>query len=153
MDPITTAIIAGAAVALKDTAETAVKDSYQALKQALTRWFADKPEAQTVLQQIEQHPEDAKAQHSLEVIITTQQQTTPPQDDLRPLIAALVQALQQHSQSQDPQRIGVLIEALKTKDLKFGHVQPPQQTGIGVKMGTVKAESVTFDKVGSLGEP
>ncbi len=153
MDPLTTAIIVGATAALKDTAQTAVKDAYQALKQALTRWFGDKEEAKVVLQKVEQHPDDAKAQHELETVVTTQKHTAPPQEDLHALIEALVKAIQQHGQSQDQQRIGVLIEALETKDLKFGHIQPPQQPGIGVKIGKAEAESVTFGNIGGVGEP
>lgn len=150
MDPLTTAIIAGATAALAETTQTAIKDAYQGLKGALIRWFADRAEAQAALQKIEQSPDDAQAQQALDVIVLSQQQTSPPQDDLRPLLTALVNAIQQHGQPPEQQRIGVLIEALKNKDLKFGSVQTPAQPGIGVKIGTAEAESISF---GSVGEP
>jgi hypothetical protein len=60
MDPVTlivTALVAGAAAGLKDAAGSAVKDAYTGLKGLLTRKFADRSVAQTVLDEHEQQPD------------------------------------------------------------------------------------------------
>ena len=60
MDPVSlivTALTAGAAVALKDTASQAVKDAYGGLKTLIQNRFAGKPEAEMALTQIEKKPE------------------------------------------------------------------------------------------------
>src|SRR4051812_23169941 len=60
MDPISLLVAAlstGAAAALKDTAETAVKDAYAGLKTLLMRRLAGDPQAEAQLERIEQEPE------------------------------------------------------------------------------------------------
>ena len=60
MDPITlilTALAAGAALGLKDTASAAVKDAYTALKALVKRRFGGRPEAELVLAQHERAPD------------------------------------------------------------------------------------------------
>lgn len=60
MEPVSlivTALTAGAAVALKDTASQAVKDAYGGLKTLIQKRFAGQPEAEMALAQIEKKPE------------------------------------------------------------------------------------------------
>jgi hypothetical protein len=60
MDPITlilTALTAGAATSVKDTASAAIKDSYTGLKALIQRKFEGKPKAQTALVDYEEDPE------------------------------------------------------------------------------------------------
>lgn len=60
MEPVSlivTALTAGAAVALKDTASQAVKDAYSGLKTLIQKRFADKTSAQTALVEHEKDPE------------------------------------------------------------------------------------------------
>jgi hypothetical protein len=64
MDPITliaTALAAGAALGLKDTAASAVKDAYAALKALVRRRLASRPDAEVVLARHEQAPETWQA--------------------------------------------------------------------------------------------
>jgi hypothetical protein len=64
MDPITlilTALVTGAAAALKPTAEQAVKDAYAGLKTLLQRKFAGKPAAETALTEYVEEPDIWKA--------------------------------------------------------------------------------------------
>jgi hypothetical protein len=59
MDPLSVimeALGAGASAALKDSASQAVKDAYASLKSLVQRHFANKPEAQTALEQYEKKP-------------------------------------------------------------------------------------------------
>lgn len=52
MDPVTlilTALSAGAAASVKDTASTAIKDAYSGLKALIKQKFADKPKAEAAL--------------------------------------------------------------------------------------------------------
>jgi hypothetical protein len=60
MDPLTlilTALTAGAAASMKDTASTAVKDAYTGLKALVLRKFEDKPKAAAALAEHEEDPE------------------------------------------------------------------------------------------------
>jgi hypothetical protein len=60
MDPITlilSSLAAGAAAAAKDTASTAVKDAYQALKSLVQHHFSGKSEAEVALANYEKKPE------------------------------------------------------------------------------------------------
>src|SRR5689334_20841802 len=64
MDPITlivTALAAGAALGLKDTASTAVTDAYAGLKALVTRKLAGRPAADVVLSGHEKAPETWQA--------------------------------------------------------------------------------------------
>jgi hypothetical protein len=64
MDPITlivTALAAGAALGLTDTASSAVKDSYAGLKALVRRRLAGRPDAELVLARHEQTPETWQA--------------------------------------------------------------------------------------------
>ncbi len=59
MDPVTlivTALAAGAAAALKDTASQAVKDAYAGLRALVQQRLAGKPAAETALAQYEAKP-------------------------------------------------------------------------------------------------
>ena len=61
MDPISlilTALAAGAAAALKDTAGQAVKDAYSGLKALLKRKLGEEPIAQEVIERHEEAPGD-----------------------------------------------------------------------------------------------
>ncbi len=60
MDPVTlivAALVAGAAVGLKDTASSAVKDAYNGLKGLVQRKLADRPDSELVLARHEQDPQ------------------------------------------------------------------------------------------------
>ncbi|OLE37325.1 MAG: hypothetical protein AUI36_26570 [Cyanobacteria bacterium 13_1_40CM_2_61_4] len=60
MDPTTlilTALTAGAAASVKDTASAAIKDSYSGLKALIQRKFRDQPKAQTALDEYEADPD------------------------------------------------------------------------------------------------
>lgn len=60
MDPIyliESALVAGAAASTQDTANQVVKDAYNSLKTLLSRFFADKPKAQVILDEHESDPE------------------------------------------------------------------------------------------------
>ena len=60
MDPVTlieTALVTGAAVSAKDTANMAVKDAYSGLKALIVRLFSGKPKAQETLADHEADPE------------------------------------------------------------------------------------------------
>ncbi|SRR6266487_5202119 len=64
MDPITlilTALTAGVAASAKDTASTAIKDSYNGLKALIQRKFAGKPAAEMALKEHEKKPDVWKA--------------------------------------------------------------------------------------------
>ncbi len=64
MEPTTliiSALAAGAAAALKETASQAVKDAYAGLKALVQKRFAGRPEAETALSQHEKKPEVWKA--------------------------------------------------------------------------------------------
>jgi hypothetical protein len=71
MDPlafIVTAIVAGAAVAAKDTAAQAVKDAYEGLKTLIKRKFGGEPNAgdlDAAMRQVEKKPEDQSRQNVL----------------------------------------------------------------------------------------
>ena len=63
MDPTTlilTALATGASVAAKDTASDIIKDTYRGLKALVQRKFADKPEAQVLVEKHEQEPDKVK---------------------------------------------------------------------------------------------
>jgi hypothetical protein len=60
MDPLTlilSALTAGIAASVKDTASTAVTDAYNGLKTLIQRKFADQPKAQTALVEYEEDPD------------------------------------------------------------------------------------------------
>jgi hypothetical protein len=60
MDPVTlilTALTAGAAASVKDSASAAIKDSYTGLKALIQRKFEGKPKAQAALVDYEEDPE------------------------------------------------------------------------------------------------
>lgn len=60
MDPLTlilTALTAGLAASVKDTASTAVKDAYIGLKTLIQHKFEDKPKAQAALVEYEEDPD------------------------------------------------------------------------------------------------
>jgi len=64
MDPVTlilTALAAGAAASVKDTANQAVKDAYNGLKTLIKNKFAGKPDAEMALAQHEKKPDVWKA--------------------------------------------------------------------------------------------
>jgi hypothetical protein len=64
MDPITlivTALAAGAALGVKDSASSAVKDAYAGLKALVRKRLAGRPDAEVVLARHEQAPETWKA--------------------------------------------------------------------------------------------
>jgi hypothetical protein len=64
MDPVTlilTALVAGAAASVKDTANQAVKDAYNGLKDLIKRKFAGKPTAEVALMEHEKKPDVWKA--------------------------------------------------------------------------------------------
>ena len=64
MDPITlivTALAAGAALGLKDTASSAVRDAYVGLKALVRKTLAGRPDAEVVLSQYEKAPETWQA--------------------------------------------------------------------------------------------
>jgi hypothetical protein len=64
MDPITlivTALAAGAALGLKDTASSAVKDAYAGLKVLVRKRLAGRPDAEVVLARHEKAPETWQA--------------------------------------------------------------------------------------------
>lgn len=60
MDPVTlilTALVAGAAVGMKDTASSAIKDAYNGLKGLVKRKLAGRPGGELVLDRYEQDPQ------------------------------------------------------------------------------------------------
>ena len=60
MDPVTlivTALAAGASAALKDTTSDAIREAYNGLKSLLRRKLADRPAAQSALEQHEEAPD------------------------------------------------------------------------------------------------
>lgn len=64
MDPITvivTALAAGAALGITDTASSAVKDAYAALRALVKKRFAGRPDAELVLAKHEKAPETWQA--------------------------------------------------------------------------------------------
>ena len=64
MDPITlivTALAAGAALGVTDTASSAVKDAYAGLKALVGKRFAGRPDAELVLAKYEKAPETWQA--------------------------------------------------------------------------------------------
>ena len=64
MDPITlivTALAAGAALGVKDTASSAVKDAYAGLKALVRKRLAGRPDAEVVLARHEQAPQTWQA--------------------------------------------------------------------------------------------
>ena len=64
MDPITlivTALAAGAALGLKDTASSAVRDAYAELKALMTKRLAGRPDAEVVLARYEKAPKTWQA--------------------------------------------------------------------------------------------
>jgi hypothetical protein len=64
MDPITlivTALAAGAALGVKDTASSAVKDAYAGLKALVRKRLAGRPDAELVLARYEKAPEPWQA--------------------------------------------------------------------------------------------
>ena len=64
MDPITvivTALAAGAALGITDTAASAVKDAYAALRALVKKRFAGRPDAELVLAKHEKAPETWQA--------------------------------------------------------------------------------------------
>jgi len=64
MDPITlivTALAAGSALGLKDTASSAVKDAYAGLKALVRKKLAGRPDAEVVLARHEEAPETWQA--------------------------------------------------------------------------------------------
>ena len=87
MDPMTailTALAAGAAAALKDTASQAIKDGYSLLRGLIERKLQDNPNAEMVLKEHEKDPEawekpleqtlsEAKVDHDEEIVETARQ--------------------------------------------------------------------------------
>lgn len=64
MDPITlivTALAAGAALGVKDTASSAVEDAYAGLKALVRKRLGDRPDGELVLARYEQAPETWRA--------------------------------------------------------------------------------------------
>jgi hypothetical protein len=64
MDPITlivTALAAGSALGLKDTASSAVRDAYVGLKALVTKRLAGRPDAEVVLSRYEKAPQTWQA--------------------------------------------------------------------------------------------
>lgn len=87
MDPMTailTALAAGAAAALKDTASQAIKDGYSLLRVLIERKLQDNPKAEMVLKEHEKDPEawekpleqtlsEAKVDQDEEIVETARQ--------------------------------------------------------------------------------
>lgn len=76
MDPITlivTALAAGAALGLKDSASAAVQDAYAGLKALVRKRLAGRQDAELVLARYEQAPQTPSLSNSLE----TQELTKP----------------------------------------------------------------------------
>lgn len=65
---IVDALMAGAVVAMKDTAGQTVKDTYAGLKEALTRRLKGKPKAELVLQEFESDPQTWRAPLEKELV-------------------------------------------------------------------------------------
>ncbi len=74
MDPITTAIVAalsaGAVGGLTETSKTAITDSYNKLKDLLTKKFGAKSNVVQALDQLETKPESAGRKETLQEEIT-----------------------------------------------------------------------------------
>lgn len=70
MDPVTlivTALTAGAALALKDSASSAVKDAYESLKALTKKRFAGRQDGELVLARYEEAPESWKGRLAAEL--------------------------------------------------------------------------------------
>jgi hypothetical protein len=144
MDPvsltaITTAIAAGAAASVKDTAAAAVKDAYASLKALIRRKYAavdltaveKKPDSETKRASLQEDLADAGAAGDAE---------------LRQLAQALADAVAKHAPEAGP-AIGVDLAQVKAAFLRVGSVEA-EGTGVkvreaefssGIDIGSVQA--------------
>ncbi len=94
MDPITGALLAGAAAtAANETLKAAVKDAYEGLKAKVKQWFAERkrPEGETALAMLEEEPEAWKAA----LAASLKKSGAAENADLMQAAQALIQALQE----------------------------------------------------------
>lgn len=128
MDPITlivAALAAGAAAALKPTAEQAIKDAYAGIKRMIQDRYAD-----TRLDRLEQRPQSTAQQQALAEDL--QDAGAAADADLLALAKHLVDALAASEQArQVAQAIGVDLTRIKAASLSISDVTA---TGPGVRV-------------------
>lgn len=144
MDLITEALVAGAAAALKDTASDAIKKAYEALKQWISQWLSDKPEAAEALSKIESTPHDEEARAKVDNLISSHIGENPESIKANKLALQVAETLENSGGGPLPPRIGMLIKRLKTRDLKVGYIPLPDKDGIGYVLEDVESESATI---------
>jgi len=139
MEPITTlvsALIAGAAAALKPTAETAVKDAYNALKTLiLSRWKKIN---------VELLESDPKSKSRQEVIREDIQEAGAANDSqVLDLAETLLEIIRVH-QPQDAKSVGVDLKVLSGKKLLIDNIQ---SNGDGVRVQNANVEDIHISGV------
>lgn len=98
MDPLTlisTALVAGAATALKDTTTQAVKDAYNALKNLIARKFAHVAPVSAALTMVESKPDDTARRQMLEDELKVAR--VDQDGEVLKLAQTLAEAIKQHA--------------------------------------------------------
>ena len=119
MDPITTAIIAGAAAAIKDEAKDAVKAAYKGLKTSVTHWFAKKPEAQAALAKIEANHEDPAARTALAEAVAQLSTETEPDAPVLKSAAEMRSAIEKHGTADEKKRYFAIMEEVEADEINL----------------------------------
>jgi hypothetical protein len=133
---IATAIAAGAAAALKDTASAVIKDAYKAIKDFISSRFH-----RVDTGEIERDPESKTRQALLSEELA---KVGADQDrDLRALVSELVSKLEEHA-PEVAGPIGVDLKTLKSKLVDIGEVSE----GTGVRADTADIDTIHIGQVG-----
>jgi hypothetical protein len=140
VDPLSvtlgTAIAAGAAAALKDTASAAIKDAYAAVKE-----FVSKSYNRVDVSQIEREP----ASGSRQAVLADELAKSGAEGDgeLRRLVTELVSALEEHDKGAAA-AVGLDVKNLKAKLLQIGQVSD----GAAITADTAEIETIRIDQIG-----
>lgn len=146
MDPSTlvAALVAGATVALKDTAAQAVKDAYAGLKSVLVGRFSVVSVAT-----LEKDPSDDTFQMSVEKEIGLTPEILSDQQ-VKELVVSLYSSLEKNASKNDLRKIGVDIETIKSN--KDTLIRSVSGFDIGVKSTLIDSGANTIIE-GISGKP
>jgi hypothetical protein len=152
MDPvtvITSAVAAGAASGLKDTAGKAVKDAYRGFITLVKDAYRHNQNVQDSVEHLAKKPQDKNRRAALEAEL----KETSPEIDRRLVEAAAVvfEVVRSHS-PETAQAIGMDIGEFQAAALHVKNLQPPKAGGTGLRAEKIRIEeTATFDNIG--GEP
>lgn len=147
MDILTTALIAGAIEACKDTAAQAVKDSYAALKGGVRAWLADDSSISHALATLDAAPEHPQHQQTVAEKIEIATAGKNPPAEIEHGLKDLLDALAKFGAPTAEQNIGIVIDELRGRLVRFGNVTAPAK-GIGAKIRRVDADKISFGNIG-----